>query len=441
MISEKQRGRRHRIIDALRKTPPTALAPPDAYAPVEVAAMLREIGVALSEVAQPTPIVEDRLRQIAAKYTTAPVRVVVLPTVLLVQIGEQAYEFDGSTRSSLQLDAAGRIDDIAARAEAGAITPTDAVTAIEAARAMPPRFGRVATALGYAITTLGFGIMINPTWASLPGYVFLGLVVGAIVTFGGPFPSLAPILPTLSALVVTLLATWFVADTANDGLLRVISPALVATLPGMSLTTGAMELADSQIISGSSRLMYGISQLALLVFGVILGMHIAGAEVAPQAPSAQMGPWSLYLSIVVVAVGLVVYLSAPPGSLFWLMAAVAVAILGQKAAETFMSASHSGFVGAILAVVFAMLATRIKTAPPAVVMLLAAFWSLVPGALSFMSVSQAATGGNADVATMGTAGAAIAAIALGTLVGWSIFHTIDIRTPWAKAIGNQPVTT
>lgn len=438
MISEKRRARRTRIANALRKTPPTALAPPDSYDPVDVAAMLREIGIALVEVAQPTPIVEGRLLQIAAKYTTDPVRVVVLPTMLMVQIGEAANEIAGSTHSSLQLDAAGRIDEITALAEAGAITPTDAVEAVDRARTMPPRFGRVATAVGYAVTTLGFGIMINPTWAALPGYVFLGLVVGAIVTFSGPFPALTPILPTLSAMVVTLLATWFVADTANDGLLRVISPALVATLPGMSLTTGAMELASSQIISGSGRLMYGISQLGLLVFGVIMGVHIAGAEVAPQALSAQMGAWSLYLSIVVVALGLRVYLSAPPGSVFWLMAAIAVAILGQKLAERIMSPSHSGFVGAILAVVFAMLATRIKTAPPAVVMLLAAFWSLVPGATSFMSVSQAATGGNADVASMGAAGAAIAAIALGTLVGWSIFRTIDSKTPWAKAIGNTP---
>ncbi len=438
MTSDARHARRKAIADALRKTPPSSLAPPDTYPAIEIAAMMREIGVALSEVAQPIPIVQGRLEAIAAKYTTQPVRLVVLPTVLMIQIGDAAYEIDGSTHSSLQLDAAGRIDDIASLAEAGAITPTDAVKAVEAARALPARYGRGATALGYAVTTLGFGIMINPTWAALPGYLFLGLVVGTIVSFGAPYPSLTPILPTLSALVVTLLATWFVADTAHDGLLRVISPALVATLPGMSLTTGAMELADSQIISGSSRLMYGISQLALLVFGVILGMHIAGTEIAPQAPSAQMGAWSLYVSIVVVAIGLSVYLSAPPGSLFWLMAAIAVAILGQKLGETFLSPAHAGFVGAVLAVVFAMLASRIKTSPPAVVMLLTAFWSLVPGAMSFMSVSQAATGGNADVATMGAAGAAIAAIALGTLVGWSVFHTIDVRTPWAKAIGTAP---
>jgi len=434
MTNAERQARRVRIINAVRKRPPTALAPPDSYPAIEIAAMMREIGVALSEVAQPIPIVQGRLVAIAARYTTQQVRLVVLPTVLLIQIGDATYQIDGSTHSSLQLDAAGRIDNIASLAEAGAITPTDAVTAIKTARRMPPRFGRFTTAIGYAITTLGFGIMINPTWATLPGYLFLGLVVGMIVSYGGRFPSLTPILPTLSALVVTLLATWFVAAAVDDGLLRVISPALVATLPGMALTTGAMELADSQIISGSSRLIYGISQLALLVFGVIIGLHIAGSELTPQSPSTPMGPWSLYLSIVIVAIGLSIYLSAPPGCLFWLMAAIAVAILGQKLATDILPAARSGFIGAMLSVIFAMLATRIRTSPPAVVMLLASFWSLVPGATSFMSVSQAATGDDANVASLGAAGAAIASIALGTLVGWSIFRTIDSRTPWAKAI-------
>ncbi len=423
--------RRHPIVDRLRKTPPAPLAPPDTHDHVAVAAMLREIGIALVEVAQPTPIVEARLVSIAARYTTAPVRVVVLPTMLLVQIGDDTSEIDGSTRSSLQLDAAGRIDDIAALAEAGAITPAGAVAAVDDARRMPPRFGKFATTLAYALTTLGFGLMINPTWASLPGYFFLGLVVGGIVLLAGPLPSLTPILPTLSAFVVVLLATWFVAATADDGLLRVISPALVAILPGMALTTGATELAGSQIISGSSRLMYGASQLALMVFGLIMGVHLAG-DVAPQDPSPQLGAWSLYVAIVVVGFGLYVYLSAPRGSLLWLMAAIAVALVAQQLASRVFSPVHAGFLGAVLAVVFANLAARVRTAPPAVVMMLAAFWSLVPGAMSFMSVSQAATGGNADVASMGQAGAAILSIALGTLVGWSIYRTIDAHLPWSK---------
>ena len=105
----------------------------------------------------------------------------------------------------------------------------------------------------------------------------------------------------------------FVADAANDGLLRVISPPLVAMLPGLALTIGAMELAGGQMISGATRLIHGVTQLGLLVFGVGLGLHL-GAVLVPQQPSAQMGSWSLYVAIVVIAIGLYIYLSAPKGS-------------------------------------------------------------------------------------------------------------------------------
>ena len=274
-------------------------------------------------------------------------------------------------------------------------------------------------------------MVINPTWSALPAYLILGLLVGGIVQLSRPFPSLTPILPTLAAMAVTVLAVKFLDATANDGLLRVISPALVATLPGMALTIGAMELASSQIVSGSSRLIYGLSQLAMLLFGVAIGLHLAG-WVPPQAQSTLMGEWSLYVAIVIVSVGLYIYLSAPPGSLFWLMASIAVALLAQAAAGTVMSASHSGFVGAFLSVPFAMLAARIKTSPPPIVMLLAAFWSLVPGALSFVAVGQAAAGERADATSLAATGSAILSIALGTLVGWAVFYTIDSRMPWSR---------
>ena len=396
--------------------------------------MLREIGIALVEVSQATPIVESRLEQIARRYTTLAVRVVALPTMVMIQIGDEGYQIEGSTRSSLQLDAAGRIDAIASLASAGAISPKAAVAAVMKARTMPPRFGTFATIIGYAVTTIGFGMVINPTWSALPAYLILGLVVGAIIQVSRPFPSLTPILPTLAAMAVTILAIRGLDATANDGLLRVISPALVATLPGMSLTIGAMELASSQIVSGSSRLIYGMSQLAMLIFGVAIGLHVAGWVDAPKQ-STLMGDWSLYVAIVVVSVGLYIYLSAPPGSLFWLMASIAVALLAQAGAGKFMSASHSGFVGAFMSVPFAMLAARIKTSPPPIVMLLAAFWSLVPGALSFVAVGEAAAGDNMEATSLAATGSAILSIALGTLVGWSIFYTIDSRLPWSKDSG------
>ena len=414
----------HRLWRRLRKEIPDAKLAAGDHDDVEVASMLREIGIALLEVQQPTPVVAARLANIAAKYSTETVRVMTLPTGLVVQLGSVGYEVEVSRRSTIQLDLAGRIDDVTDLAELGAITPADAVTAIESARSMQPRFGAMATIVGYALTTVGFGIVINPTWAALPGYLLLGLVVGAVLQIGRPFPSLSPVLPTLSAMLVTVLATWFIADAANDGLVRVISPALVAMLPGMSLTIGAMELASQEIVAGATRLVYGVTELGLLTFGVALGIHIAG-RVEPQEPSPQMPDWSLYLAIVLVAIGLYIYLSAPRGSLGWLMAAIAVALVSQQLGGLVLPPSYSGALGALLVVPFAMIASRVVTSPPAIVMMIAAFWALVPGALSFVSVSQAATGGPASIATFGSTVAAIFSIALGTLTGFSIFHTVS----------------
>jgi uncharacterized membrane protein YjjP (DUF1212 family) len=416
---------------ALSEPTPAPIAPPDTFDEAEIAAMLKEVGMALIEVVQPTNLVRTRLLRIARRYTTKDVRVVVLPTVLLVQVGTVGYEIDVTGRATAQLDLADRVDDLARLAAAGAISPTDAVAKLVEARAMPLRFHPALIVLGYVVTTVGFGMIINPTWASLWGHAFLGLVVGLIVLAAQPFPALNAILPTLAAMTVTILATWFVADAANDGLMRVIAPALVAILPGLALTVSAMELAGSAIIAGASRLVYGVVQLMLMVFGVAIGMAIAG-KVEPQDPSPQTGPWAFYAAIVIVGIGLYIYLSAPAGSLVWITAAVGVALIGQRAGEMFLSSAHAGAVGAALVLPFAVLAAQFKTAPPVMVMALAAFWALVPGALSFESLSEAATGGPADVVTLGTTVAAIFSIALGTLVSWSVLSTIGTRRALAE---------
>lgn len=411
------------ISDKLRKSVPPPLAPPDSYDPADVAAMLREIGVAMVETSQPVQVIEQRLLDIGARYTTEPVQAAVMPTMLLIQIGTAAYELDTSVQGSGQMNMAARTNEITDLAAAGAIRPADAVEAVREARMLPPRFGALTTTLGYALTTVGFGMVIDPSWRGLLAHLFLGLVVGLIVQIARPYPNMTPILPTLAAVVVTLLATWFVADVADSGLLRVITPALIATLPGMTLVIGSIELAGGRIVSGSSRTMYGLAQMGLLIYGVVLAVRISG-EVPPITRAPVLGPWTVYASILVIAVGLYIYLSAPKGSFFWLLVTIAVATLTQALAGEVLNIGHSGFIAAMVTIPFAVLSAQIKGAPPATVLTLAAFWSLVPGQLTFMSLGTTAAGDLASAANLGVAGAAIISIALGALVGWSLVRTV-----------------
>ena len=324
--------------------------------------MLRAIGIALVEVEQPTQLVEGRLLQIAAQYTTEPVRVVVLPTMLMIQVGNVGYEVDGSTHASLQLDMARSHRRHRQPAAVGAITPADAVAAIEAARTLRPRFGPVLTTIGYAVTTVGFRHGDQPD---------LGIAARLSVpraggrrnrAVGRPFPGLNPMLPTLSATIVTALATWFVADTAHDGLLRVIAPPLVATLPGMALTIGAMELAASQIISGSSRLVYGMPSWRCWCSGWPWACRSPGG--VPAEPSAQMGAWSLSSRSSWSRSGSTSTCPHPGGR-----------CPGSSPRSRWPGGAEPGrdgdvrgplrFVGAILVVPFSMVAARVKTAPSA----------------------------------------------------------------------------
>lgn len=424
-------GLSHRFIDAVARSRPAAVIEPDTYDPGEIAEMLREIGIALLESHQPSQVVAKRLGDIAARYTTAPVRVAALPTLLIVQVGSCAYEVDTSTTLTLQLDRAGRADDIATLAGAGAITPRDAVDAIRRSRVAPPRFGTLTTMVGYVIASLGFALLIHPAWSAMPAHVFLGFVVAAILQLVRRIPAVEPVVPILAAAVTSALAAWFVAEAAHESLLTVVTPALVALLPGVSLTVSAVELAGGQIVAGASRSVYAIAQLAMLAFGAAKAVH-AQTQIAPPIPPGQLIPGSLYLAIVLMALGLYVYLSGPRGSLPWLILAIGLALLSQKVAANFVAPLYAGFVGALVLVPFAMFAARLKTAPPAMVMMLAAFWALVPGALGLASLSHAAAG-HTGVGGITAAGSAVLSLALGTMVGWSVFQQFSNWTGSAPA--------
>ena len=144
-MTDEREGRGRQLWRSVRKETPGAISDPDSQDDSEVAAMLRDLGIALIEVEQPTQLVAGRLIHIGAHYTREKVRVMTLPTALVVQVGSVGYEVEVSNRSTIQLDLAGRIDDIAELASVGAITPADAIAAVAAARSMTPRFGPLPT--------------------------------------------------------------------------------------------------------------------------------------------------------------------------------------------------------------------------------------------------------------------------------------------------------
>ncbi|MGH1563404.1 threonine/serine ThrE exporter family protein [Mumia sp. DW29H23] len=416
---------------------PDEVEPPDA-APsgAEILAMLRAFAAAQLEVGQPANLVEESIRTIAKAYGVETVRAVVLPTVVIIEIEstdgdetEHRTEIEPIRSTDSRLDQAGAIEQLVTEAMAGHLVPAEAVERIDAVRASDPRFGTFTATVGYVVLCVGFGLSLNPHAAALGAYAALGLVVGVLRLIARAVPTLQAALPVFAAFTVTVITCAFVAGTVGDEPLRIIAPSLVTFLPGLTLTVAAVELTSNQVVAGASRIVYGTAQLLLLTFGVVVGVQVAGG--LPDTTTGEpLGAWAPFAGVVCVSVGYLLFQSAPPRSLVWLVLALLVAYVAQRIGGELFGATLSGFFGALAVVPFTRFAAAFRTAPTSMVMLLAAFWFLVPGAIGFISLGEAASGSAAGVQALLTTFLSLFSIALGFLVGTAL--TREVRDLQAR---------
>jgi len=121
------------------------------------------------------------------------------------------------------------------------------------------------------------------------------------------------------------------------------------------------------------------------------------------------------------------HFSAPKRSLGWLLLVMLAAFGAQRLGAGLTGTLLSGFFGTLVATPLAYLTQERFKGPPATVTFLPAFWLLVPGSLGLESVTRML--GDRAAGLEGLVGVvfAMAAIALGTLVGVSFWKWTSER--------------
>jgi uncharacterized membrane protein YjjB (DUF3815 family) len=296
--------------------------------------------------------------------------------------------------------------------------------------ASQPRFHPVVKVLGHTVLTLGFWLALDPTVAALPAYAILGAVVGTMLVLARPGTIVGDSLPIVASLIVTVLTGTLLEWAVRDDPVRVITPSLVSFLPGLLLTIAAMELTHGQVVAGASRLVYGFSQLLVLAFGVVAGLTIVG-DFSPSASPEQLGWWAPLLAVPLTALGYTLFSSAPKGALPWFVLVLFLVQSAQRIGNELLSAELSGFVGALIIIPLTRAIEVLPRGPSAAVTMLPALWLLVPGALGFIGVSEAATDRGSGIDSLISTGLAMFSISLGVLVGSGIVRDVNkVRTTW-----------
>ncbi|MEJ1154474.1 MULTISPECIES: threonine/serine ThrE exporter family protein [Microbacterium] len=397
-------------------------APSDVPVPatVEVTDMLGAIGPALLASTQATNDVEETLQQLADDYGRSDLRVFVLPTLVMVEdtsFTPSQTAIYPANQSPLRLDQAGEVERVVRRAFRERLEPAVVAAEISRIKLVLPRFGPVLTVLGHTLLTVGFGLVLNPTLTALPVYVILGAIVGIIVVVGSRIQTLSLLLPVFTAFAVTLLISVLVRPLVHDDSLRLVAPSLVSFLPGLTLTIAAVELTSGQVMAGASRLVYGIARLGLLAFGVYAGLSVAGEPTSTATSSAQLGAWAPWAGIILVSLGYYLFSAAPRRSLMWILYALVVAYSAQLLGNLLVGPELSGLIGAAIAVPAIYLAGRLRASPPTAIMLTCAYWLLVPGAMGFIGISEAASGTSGATNTILQTFGSLIAIAIGMVIG------------------------
>lgn len=419
---------------ALRARPANdAPAVPDAG----ITEMIGEIGSTLLASSQATSDVEETLTRLADRYGRRDLRIFVLPTLVLIEdVRSSALQtaIFPARQDALRLDQSGAMEQLVREAGTHRTAPQSVIDSITRIRTGKPRFGPVLSVIGYTLLTVGFGLVLNPTVTALPVYVVLGVIVGLIVLVGSRLPTLSLILPVLTAFTVTLLISALVRPFVHDDVLRLVAPSLVSFLPGMTLTIAAVELTSGQMMAGASRLVYGIARLGLLAFGVFAGISAGGPPPAASGTAEQLGWWAPWAGVLLVSFGYYLFSAAPRGSWIWILYALVVAYSAQLLGNLLVGAELSGLIGAIIVIPAVYLAGRLRAAPSTAIMLTCGYWILVPGAMGFIGLSEAASGTAGATQVILRTFASLLAIAIGMLLGAGLSRDVTaVSRGWRSA--------
>lgn len=403
------------------------------------------LGQAYLASGEQTALVELFLRRVAVSMRMRRVRVIAFPTALFIGVHDGDKETvslcEGPQRG-LRLDQIGAVYTLGASAQRGEVEPKQGLEKLNEIMRRPPRFAAWVRVLGHVLFTVGLAMVLMPTAANIAVAAVLGLVVGVLKAVSDDRRILDAPLSVVAAALVSGLVFLGLKHGLPVEPLHAFVPPLVTFLPGAMLTFAMIELAYGDMVSGASRLLSGVVQLVLLAFGLAAGAVLVGfspADLLASSAGGRLIPGAGTMGILVFGVGVCLHASAPRNALLWVIVALMVTHATQSLAGSHFGGLVSGFFGMLVATPLAFLIQMRFRGPPSMVTFLPCFWMLVPGSVSLLSVTRMMSDYAVGMEELVSATFVFASLALGTLVGASVYKLVTERLGlWQLRMGQGP---
>jgi uncharacterized membrane protein YjjP (DUF1212 family) len=359
-------------------------------------ALLIKLARALHAAGSPAHRLEDALTVVAAKLGLSG-NFFSTPTALFAYLGRGQAQETILVRiepGGVDLERLSSLEQLIDRLGSDALEPSQADAELDAVLSRPERYGRLVSTLAFAAASGSAALFFGGGLPEMLAAGIVGLVLGGLALLPARWPSVGRVYEPLAAMAAAFLTILFGVHPELLGAhavagQAVLLPALIALLPGLTLTVAMTELASRHLVSGSARLSGALITFLTLGFGVALGQWLGTAWLgSPLAVEpAPLAAWSQLVALGVSALAFLVLFRAAPRDLPWILGAAFVALYGARLGTELLGPQLGAFLGAFLVGAGSNLVARFRHRPAAITQL-PGLMLLVPGSLGFRSVAS-----------------------------------------------------
>ncbi|MGO4957757.1 threonine/serine ThrE exporter family protein [Luteococcus sp. Sow4_B9] len=362
---------------------------------------------------------ETEVRRLGAHLGHQHIQVSATPTAVTLALASGEPATIERVEGGMRLDQSLRVGEVRRDLLAGRLDVDQGVAAMAAARRIPHAYGAWGFYLGLVMVSMGICLIMQPSAINVLLAGFCSLLVSFLMRASTRHALLAALLPSVAALVVSLVVMGADQLGLVEGPLRTLICPIAVLLPGALLSTGIAELATGAIVSGTARFFNGLVQLLLFALGVVAASLLLGLPTSELTNTRlhDLGIWSFPAGLALIALGITLSESVPWRLFGWTTLVLVCTFITQMTGQTYGGSMPVGaFCGAVVASFLSTAIESTRANVPRLVTFLPSFWLLVPGTLGLMGVTTVGLGtGQAD-AVYGVI-TFVTAIALGLLVG------------------------
>ena len=287
------------------------------------------------------------------------------------------------------------LDRIARDVVYGLLGPVDGSRRIDALLGEPRRWTTLPMLLAFVLVSVSVASFLKVGGTDLAGAALVGLLCGLIVTRTRKHSEWTDIEEPMSAFAVATVAQLFAAITDSGAGYAMTVAGLVVLLPGMTFTTGLIELSTRHLSSGTARLSGALVTFLGLGFGVALGTKLGTAigdwlvlhQVALQVANLPLPWWVEGLGVLIAPLCFTVLLQANGKDAPWIVLAAAAAYLVSRFAGRALGEELGAFLGALLVSAGSTFIARWRDSTP-IVTIVPGLLILVPGSIGLRSVTS-----------------------------------------------------